>query len=99
MERYEIVLLNTAMDDIDSICEYIYYQYCSPEYSERFKDKLFKAISSLEILPKRNKRLKYGKYRMRVNNYMIVYSVSEDNKKVLISDVIHQKRIELIRLD
>lgn len=92
MKKYELVVSNNAIDDIEKIYNYIYYAYYSPEYSDRFKKRIIKAIESLKIMPYRNERMKYGRYKMRVNSYLLIYTVSEEKRQVYIKDVIYQKR-------
>lgn len=48
MKKYELVVSNNAIDDIEKIYNYIYYAYYSPEYSDRFKKRIIKAIESLK---------------------------------------------------
>lgn len=95
--RYEVILTNTAKMDLNNIYKYISSFLFAPKAAKNFIDKFKINILRLEYLPKScsiineaiNSKFEYRK--LMINNYIAIYSVDEENKKVYIHRIIYKK--------
>ena len=91
--KYTVKLTGRAFLDIDSIYKYISETLCADSSAISIVAQIEEAIFSLETLPNRGAIRKIGKYANKdyrnifVENYVIVYKVDEDNKRVIIMTV------------
>lgn len=98
MDKYNVRLSDTAKKDINNAYEYIYYNLANPNAAIKIKNNLIAKMKSLSYMPYRNpiiERRKYnGKdiYKTISDNCLILYTVDEENKNVLIVRVAHSKR-------
>ena len=89
----KIIYTQRARIDIWSAYNYIFYNLSNPIAAKKFKDKIPKTISYLEIFPFMGKR--YQKTNLRFiyfKNYLIFYSVNVENQNVLIHRVLYKKQ-------
>lgn len=93
MDKYDVRLMNRALQDLDEIYAYVAKELLAPGAAEGLIDRIEKAVLSLEETPYRGAVRKIGLYAGRgyrqlfVKNYTIVYRVDEDQKLVLIVTV------------
>ena len=88
---YRIILTQRAKVDLESAYNYIYYNLANPIAAKRFKDKIPKTISYLQIFPFMGKR--YSNTNLRFiyfKNYLIFYHV--ENQKVKIQRILYKKQ-------
>lgn len=93
MEKYLVVISDTAILDLEHIYEYIAFELCAPENAlEKYK-RITKAISSLEYFPRRyalfssEPEQSLGIRRFVVDKYLICYYI--DSKTVFVTDVLY----------
>lgn len=93
MDKYNVRLMNRALQDLDEIYAYIAKELCAPGAAAGLLDRIEEAILSLEETPYRGAVRKSGlfaggEYRqLFVKNYTVVYRVEDDRKLVLIVTV------------
>ncbi len=90
---YRIILTKRAKLDFKSAYNYIYYNLANPIAAKRFKDKIPKTISYLQIFPFMGKRFQKTNLRfIYFKNYLIFYSVNVENQTVKIQRVLYKKQ-------
>ncbi|MBO4816461.1 MAG: type II toxin-antitoxin system RelE/ParE family toxin [Clostridia bacterium] len=88
---YRIILTQRAKLDYESAYNYIYYNLANPIAAKRFKDKIPKTISYLQIFPFMGKRFQNTNLRFTYfKNYLIFYSV--ENQKVKIQRILYKRQ-------
>ncbi len=98
MDKYHVMLKQKAVDDIDSIYEYIALELQNPDAALKQVDVLESAIFSLESLPYRGTERKIGMFankgyrQLFLSNFTIIYRVDVNVKRVIILHVIYSKR-------
>lgn len=92
--KYSIVYTPSARRDLDEIYEYIAGEFYSPDIARRQVSRIVRAIKTLAVFPKmyRVRRKNTGIRICPVDNYMIVYSVDDENNIVNISRIIYSRR-------
>lgn len=96
-EQYKIVFTNDAVKDMENIFEYISNMLYSIKSAKKLMRKIDRKIENLKIIPRAYKVIK--KYpeleleyrRIVVNNYVILYSLFEKEKKVYIMHLYYAK--------
>ena len=98
MDKYNIVILDTAISDIEEIALYIRNELKNQKAAEDLADKIFESIERIAQFPYANsvyvpiRPLKY-EYRLAVIvNYLLFYRVNEEAKEVIVARVIYGKR-------
>ncbi|MCR4436540.1 MAG: type II toxin-antitoxin system RelE/ParE family toxin [Clostridiales bacterium] len=87
---YKLIVTELAHQDLDNIVSYIAVQLANPAAASNFLDDVEKCYGYLKSNPMmysrcHDSRLEKGGYRKAVvKNYIIVYKVDEDAKKVSI---------------
>lgn len=95
---YQILYLETAKKDIDDIVYYITHDLKNYTAARDFVQKLLKEVNNIKEFPYSNavyesfKTLENQYRKCQVKNYLIFYLVDEQEKIVIISRVIYQKR-------
>lgn len=97
-ELYEVEFTQDCIDEINDIYEYIFQKLTAKISAKRLMQKIERKIMSLEKNPQiyvelnmmDNLKRKYR--RMVVNNYVLLYTIDEENKKVYISHMYYGKR-------
>lgn len=93
MDKYEVRLLNRAIQDLDDIYGYIARTLAEPGTATELIDTLESEILSLEYLPYRCPVRRGGAYakdgyrQLMVKNYIVIYRVNEAEKQVIIVTV------------
>ena len=98
MEKYEILLYPRAYRDIEEIYAYIAEEKMSPYHAKRQTDRIWEAIFSLELMAGSHQDRLVGRYagkgykQLLVDNYMVIYRISESEKRIFVVTVIYQGR-------
>lgn len=93
MDKYEVRLLNRALQDLDDIYGYIARTLAEPGTATELIDTLESEILSLEYLPYRCPERRSGAYakdgyrQLMVKNYIVIYRVNEAERQVIIVTV------------
>ncbi len=105
--RYEVKILQEAMDDIRSIRDYIEEQLCNRAAATRTVEAIFATARALETFPFRNRSLGsctsgFELGLARSGNYVLLYVVDGERVKILAvlygkSDL--ESRIENLLMD
>ena len=88
---YEIVISDTCLEDIEANCNYIEKVLKAEQASNRLREKIREAIlglkNSSQIYAKIEKTDKAGRNyrRIVIDNYVIIYTIVEEDKTILIS--------------
>ncbi len=106
MSSYTIEITEPAEQDLHEIGRYIAIELVEPAVAKRVIEKLAEAILKLEELPLRNALVAdealalQGMRKMLVDNYIIFYVVSEEQRKVTVVRILYSRRdwINLIGL-
>ena len=90
MDKYSVKLMNRALQDLDSIYDYIAHTLSEPGTALSLIDRIQDAILSLETMPYRCSERRRGIYanqgyrQLFVEHYTVVFRIDEANKTVLI---------------
>ena len=93
LDKYEVRLMNQALQDLDEIYGYIARNLQEPGVAAELLDALESEILSLEYLPYRRSERRTGSFansgyrQLMVKNYIVVYRIDEAHKQVLIVTV------------
>ena len=93
MDKYEVRLMNQALQDLDEIYGYIASSLQEPGVASELLDALESEILSLEYLPYRCSERRTGSFansgyrQLMVKNYIVIYRIDEAQKQVLIVTV------------
>ena len=88
MNFYQINYSPAALDDLRSIFNYIALELTAPDTAKNQIDRIRKAVKSLSSFPKKNvtvdwePRTSMGMRKLPVNNYVIFYTIDEENSSV-----------------
>lgn len=92
-EQYKIVFTNDSIIEMDNIYNYISKNLKSFNSAKKLMKKIDNAIEHLKYMPKIHRIIKRSlnpKFEYRkivINNYIIIYLVSENEKKVYIMHI------------
>ena len=95
---YEIVFLQTALDDIKEIVLYISKELSNPEAALKLTDKFIEKSNSLSDFPYGRpvyspvRKLRHEYRTILIDNYTLFYWINEDKKRIMIARVIYSKR-------
>ena len=93
MDKYEVRLMNQALQDLDEIYGYIASSLQEPDVATELLDTLESEILSLEYLPYRCSERRTGSFansgyrQLMVKNYIVIYRIDEAHRQVLIVTV------------
>lgn len=93
LDKYEVRLLNRAIQDLDDIYDYISKTLTEPGVAADLIDTVESEILSLEYLPYRCPERRSGAYakdgyrQLMVKNYIVIYRVNEASKQVIVVTV------------
>lgn len=96
--KYEIILLRTAIEDLDGIYDYIAYDLKSPRSAEAQLARIEEEIATLDQMPERYRRYDGEPWRSRnihivnVDNFCILYAPDNERKIVSILHVVYGGR-------
>ena len=104
-ERYKLIILPEAQQDIKDIVLYIAKDLAAPKAANRIRELLKNGIKSLSEMPDRASLVNrqpwrdMGVHRLRVKYYYIYYIISDTEHTVKILAVIHVERDQKSRLE
>ena len=90
MDKYDVRLMNQALQDLNEIYGHIASNLQEPGVAAELLDTLESEILSLEYLPYRCSERRTGSFansgyrQLMVKNYIVIYRVDESHKQVLI---------------
>ena len=93
LDKYEVCLMNQALQDLDEIYGYIARNLQEPGAAAELLDALESEILSLEYLPYRRSERRTGSFansgyrQLMVKNYIVIYRIDEAHKQVLVVTV------------
>lgn len=93
MDKYEVRLMNQALQDLNEIYGYIESNLQEPGVAVELLDALESEILSLEYLPYRCSERRAGSFansgyrQLMVKNYIVIYRIDEAHKQVLVVTV------------
>ena len=95
--KYGVILTEKAKFELDSIYQYISKSFMAEGTAKRFIDKLKKSILRLEDMPESCSIIKEHTFReeyrkLVINNYIAIYRIDKDNKKVYITRIVYGGR-------
>jgi plasmid stabilization system protein ParE len=92
--RFRIILLDQAKDDITSIARFIEERSFDRETALIWIDSVMDAIMTLEVFPNSHPRFKYSPFRKMIHgDYLIFYEVDDENDEVCVTRIVHAKRL------
>ena len=94
---YKVELLPIALSDIKSIIYYISHVLNNKTAAERFKNKIISTIEAITIFLFLSSKLSFvglkNEYRcIRINNYIVIYTINDDKKIITITRICYYKR-------
>lgn len=98
MDKYEVMLYPKAFRDIDDIYSYIALEKLSPENAKGQTDRIWDALRTLEQIPEAHQDRLVGRYagkgykQLLIDNYVVVFKIDKDSKKVFVVTVQYQGR-------
>ena len=97
MNRFRVIYSDKAMQELRNIRRYIAKNLHNPEAAYEWSEYIISSARTLSVFPKRHpvrgKTLDGHDMRLfPVGNYVILYSVDDDKRLVLISRIIHGRR-------
>ena len=98
MDKYEVMLYPKAFRDIDDIYAYIALEKLSPENAKGQTDRIWEAIRTLEQIPEAHQDRLAGRYagkgykQLLVDNYIAIFKIDKNAKKVYVVTVQYQGR-------
>lgn len=98
MDKYEVMLYPRAYRDMDDIYAYIALEKLAPENAKGQIDRIWDAIKSLDIYPEAHQERLVGRYagkgyrQIIVDNYIAIYKIDREKKKVFVLTVQYQGR-------
>ncbi len=96
--EYEIVFSKTCLEEIEENCYYIEKVLKAEQAANRLRIKIMETIRKLKtsskIYAKIEKTDRAGRdyRRIVINNYVIIYTIIEEDKKILISHMYYSGR-------
>ena len=97
MDKYEVRLMNQALQDLDEIYGYIASSLQEPGVAAELLDTLESEILALEYLPYRCSERRTGSFansgyrQFMIKYYIVIYRIDEAHKQVLIVTVRYAK--------
>ena len=96
--EYEIVISYTCLEEIEANCDYIENVLKAEQASNRLREKIRETIRELknspQIYAKIEKTDRAGRdyRRIVIDNYVIIYTIVEEDKTILISHMYYGGR-------
>ncbi|MBR2989571.1 type II toxin-antitoxin system RelE/ParE family toxin [Candidatus Saccharibacteria bacterium] len=87
--RYQILISEAALKDIDDIEYYIGVVLLNPLAAKRLVRRIELKINTLSFMPARNK-IRDNFYKVKVGNFRIIYKI--ENNIVIVLNVVYSKR-------
>jgi len=89
-KQFKIVFTNDCIIEMDEIYAYISKKLSMPNSSKTLMKKVENAINNLKVMPnkymiiKKDNALKLEYRRIVINNFVILYTISEENETIYI---------------
>ena len=96
--EYEIVFSDNCLEEIEESCNYIEKVLKAEQASNRLREKIRETIRELKYSPKIYAKIdktdKAGRVyrRIVIDNYVIIYTIVEEDKTILISHMYYGGR-------
>ena len=103
-DRYKLIILPEAQQDIRSIVLYIARELAAPQAALNLQEAFEKTIRSLAEMPKRIKTVDEqpwkdaGVRRIRVKNYYVYFLADDTEKAVKVLSVIYTGRDQIVQM-
>ena len=98
MDKYSIKLSPRAFRDIEDIFLYIALEKLSPENAKGQTERIRAALKKLDTFPQAHQERTEGRYagkgyrQLLIDNYIAIFKVDENKKKVFVLTVQYQGR-------
>ncbi len=95
---FKIEFTDEFDEEIQQVYNYISYKLIERESANRLISIIYERISNLQMFPRlymkigKLDRLHNEYHRMVVNNYIILYTVDDLNKKIFISHIYYKRK-------
>lgn len=95
---YEIVISDTCLEEIEESCYYIKKVLKAEQASNRMREKIMETIQGLKNSPKiyakieKTDRAGRDYRKIVIDNYVIIYTIIEEDKAILISHMYYGGR-------
>ena len=96
---YKVKFSETCLEEIDEICDYIENKLKAKKASINLRIKIYEKVSKLEETPemyeeieKRERTTRKFYRRITIDNYIILYTIIEEDNVVLISHMYYSGR-------
>lgn len=103
--EYKIKFSQRCLDDIEDICRYISRELKSNDAANKLRNKIKKCVINLKISPKMYAKINNkGEFtrvyrRIVINNYVLLYTIDENEKIVYMSHMYYGGRNYLESLE
>ena len=98
LDKYKVKLNPRAIQELDSIYEYIASEKLAPENAKGQVDRIKKAILSLDTFPQSHQERNEGRYvgrgyrQLLIDNYIAIFRVDEEHRTVFVVTIQYQGR-------
>ena len=98
LNKYVVYLTKKAICDLDNIYHYIPSEILEPTIAIKQIDRIDEGISSLSMFPYSHQDRLVGKYankgykQFTVDNYIVIYRIVEEERKVIVVTIQYSKR-------
>lgn len=96
--KYKVVISEQAASDLRAIFDYIAYELMAGQTALKQLERIEEAVLSLGEMPERNRLYKKEPWRsknlrvMSVDNYLVLYYPKEEEKTVMVVQVVYGRR-------
>ena len=96
--KYEIIISNTCLEEIEECCDYLEKRLKTKQASNRLREKIIENIRRVEDFPKihakidKTDRIGRDYRRIVIDNYVIIFTIVEEDKTILISHMYYDGR-------
>jgi len=98
LDKYKVKINPKAIQELDSIYEYIANEKLAPENAKEQTARIKKAILHLDTFPQSHQERNEGRYagkgyrQLLIDNYIAIFRIDEDDKIVYIVTIQYQGR-------
>lgn len=96
--KYQVEFAEESIEELEEIYEYIFRKLRSSAAARQLLEKIQKRVFNLQYMPylyreiEKTNRLDFKYHRIVVDNLIILYTIDEEYKKVLISHIFYGKK-------
>ena len=93
MAKYDVLLYPKAYRDIEEIYSYISLEKQEPDVAKGLTDRIWDALSSLELFPESHQDRLIGRYagkgykQLIIDNYIAIFKINNEKRKVFVVTV------------